>query len=169
MGTPVTTAPRSVWVKRHADDEWVDEIRLTTVPRFKESGMSGDEWRTSARVEYLRKGHVVAVESYHNLRHAVARVARHAGMGFAPASWPLDEHALSMEAERALDEDYCMQPGCAEPWTVEYAQTHEGCGRCGTVREHRYHDVRRRFCEAHRHRGDSDLDDMDERYVPVPA
>jgi len=43
--------------KRHHDDEWFDEIRLVgaarpcfrlvTIPRYKTSGMSGDEWRVS--------------------------------------------------------------------------------------------------------------------------
>ena len=44
--------------KRLSDDEWFDEIQLigtaaavfalVTVPRYKTSGLSGDEWRTSA-------------------------------------------------------------------------------------------------------------------------
>lgn len=50
--------------KRHHDDEWFDEIRLetgngpvlkiVTVPRYKTSGLSGDEWRTSASVQVAR-------------------------------------------------------------------------------------------------------------------
>jgi hypothetical protein len=50
--------------KRHRDDEWFDEIRLETeagavlqiitVPRYKTSGLSGDEWRTSARIQIAR-------------------------------------------------------------------------------------------------------------------
>ena len=44
------TQPRS-----HHDDEWYDEVRITTVPRYKTSSLSGDEWRTSARIQILRK------------------------------------------------------------------------------------------------------------------
>jgi hypothetical protein len=33
-----------------------DEIRLITVPRYKQSGMSGDEWRISVKAQYFRKG-----------------------------------------------------------------------------------------------------------------
>ena len=29
--------------KRHEDDDWIDEIKITIVPRYKTSGMSGDE------------------------------------------------------------------------------------------------------------------------------
>lgn len=49
--------------KRHRDDEWFDEIRLetetgpilrlVTVPRYKTSGLSGDEWRTSGQIQYM--------------------------------------------------------------------------------------------------------------------
>lgn len=49
---------KTVWLVRHHDDEGVDEInvmvagkpflRLAMVPRYKTSGLSGDEWRVSA-------------------------------------------------------------------------------------------------------------------------
>ncbi len=48
---------------KHEDDEWFDEIRFETsfgaalrlivVPRFKTSGLSGDEWRVSAKVQAM--------------------------------------------------------------------------------------------------------------------
>lgn len=50
--------------KRHSDDEWFDEIRfetaegpllrIVTMYRYKTSSMSGDEWRTSARIQVSR-------------------------------------------------------------------------------------------------------------------
>lgn len=46
------------------DDEFYDEIRITTVPRFKTSELSGDEWRVSTHVVVLRKGRVVAEKSW---------------------------------------------------------------------------------------------------------
>jgi len=36
-----------------------DEIRIRTIPRYKTSGLSGDEWRISMVTEFLRKGKVV--------------------------------------------------------------------------------------------------------------
>ena len=154
--------PPVVWVRRHNDDEWVDEVHIRTVPRFKESHLSGDEWRVSAVVEFKRKGHVVATESYRDVSAALAYIARHA-VGLAPASFKGTDPYLTQR----LDLDYCAQPGCSNPWTVEYHLTHEGCGRCGAVKEPKYHDQRRRFCDTHAVRGDSDLDDMDAHYVKV--
>lgn len=169
--TVSANAPQPVmrpWFRRHEDDEWVDEIRFTTVPRFKESGLSGDEWRVSVRVDYMRKGVVVFSESYGRMTWAIAHVARHAA-GLHPGDFPHDELLISPEQYRELDEERCMQPGCPEPWDVELEQTHRGCGRCGAITEHGHQEVHRRFCDKHKHRGDSDLDDMDEHYTPVPA
>lgn len=163
--TPMANAPqpeRHPWVKRHGDDEWVDEIRFRTVPRFKESELSGSEWRVSVTVEYLRKGVVVCRESYSRMTWAIAHVAVHAG-GLHPGDFD-HERLIDAGAIRRLDQDYCMQPGCSEPWTVELEQTHQGCGQCGTVKENVHQNVVRRFCDQHRRRGDSDLDDNDDRY-----
>src|SRR5207237_1236850 len=41
--------------KRHEDDEWIDEIRVKVVPRYKTSGLSGKEWRAFCR-KHLRRG-----------------------------------------------------------------------------------------------------------------
>ena len=52
-------------LRRHRDDDYYDEITIDTrtvhlrasiVPRFKTSGLSGDEWRTSAVLKLLRDG-----------------------------------------------------------------------------------------------------------------
>jgi len=42
------------------DAQAFDEVRITTVPRYKMSGLSGDEWRISGKIQLLRKGRVVA-------------------------------------------------------------------------------------------------------------
>jgi len=56
---------RIVW-DLHRDDLWFDEVhlvgsegpvfRIYTLPRYKTSGLSGDEWRTSAPIEYSHNG-----------------------------------------------------------------------------------------------------------------
>lgn len=38
------------------DAQAFDEIRIFTVPSYKTSGLSGDEWRISATVEFYRNG-----------------------------------------------------------------------------------------------------------------
>ena len=40
----------------HEDDDWIDELRLLTSPRWKDSELSGDEWRFSTYIEAYRKG-----------------------------------------------------------------------------------------------------------------
>ena len=56
------------------DAQAFDEIRIITVPRYKTSGMSGDEWRISARIEFMRNGQVVNTEG--GIRN-VETAARH--------------------------------------------------------------------------------------------
>ncbi len=52
--------------------EWegVDEIKIRQVPRFKTSGLSGDEWRVSAKIEFYRKGELVYERSVSRMRDA---------------------------------------------------------------------------------------------------
>jgi hypothetical protein len=143
------------------DDEFVDEIRVTTVPRFKTSGLSGDEWRFSVEAVALRKGREVGRRSWNRLDWALQRLL----------PWVQDDLLCPIDDPRMTD-DLCMQPGCAEPWTVEYRLAKRGCGQCGSRKEQpndEWSDYRRRFCERHARRGDSNLDDMDDNYAPVPG
>lgn len=147
------------FLERLSDDEFVDEIRITTVPRFKTSGLSGDEWRTSVQAVALRKGREVGAYSWNRLEWALPRLAK----------WISDE-LLSPIADPRMTDDLCMQPGCAEPFTVEYQIVQEGCKKCGHIKE-RTNDLaldhRRRFCARHANRGDASLEDSNENYAPV--
>lgn len=173
-GTPTPKAPRANF-RRLDDDPYVDEVHITTIPRFKESELSGDEWRTGARVEFIRKGVVVGIESYHSVPIALAYIARlGTSRSIPPASLKMSEgdpdYLTESAKMRHTDEDFCAQPGCAESWTVEYRLTARGCGRCGRVEshdEHAYWTDHRRFCDRHKTRGDSNLDDMDSHYELV--
>lgn len=139
-------------------DEFIDEIRITTEPRFKTSGLSGDEWRTSAQVVALRKGLVVGERSWNRIGDALPRLQK----------WVEDE-LLCPIADPDMTDHLCFQPGCAEPWTVEYRIVKRGCSGCGSVKDNdtEFYDYRRRFCERHARRGDSNLDDLDDFYGPV--
>ena len=157
------TEARPLFLERLDGDEWHDEIRVTTVPRYKTSGLSGDEWRTSAHVQVLRKGRVVTEHSYRDVQTAAAALP-----------WLLMTYAEDGILDTDLTRDLCMQPGCGERATVLYRKTADGCGRCGGTRELDEMFLRyRAFCGRHARRGNSDLDDMDERYelvvgVPEP-
>lgn len=43
----------------HPDDERFDEIHISVVERWKESELSGDEWRFSYLAEIKRKGEII--------------------------------------------------------------------------------------------------------------
>ena len=164
------------WFRRLADDGYVDDIHLRTVPRFKTSELSGDEWRVHVRVEFRRKGVLVGYEDYRHIAEALAHLARYAGWGkgIAPASLRMGDkepdHVADAERMRHTDEDFCAQPGCAEPWTVEYRMSSTGCECCGETTDiatTEWKDYRRRFCDRHAMRGDADLDDADRNYVRI--
>ncbi len=135
-----------------------DEVRIVCVPYFKESDLSGSEWRTRYYTRFYRNGNLIDenCSGHTSLDHAV--------------------HLLSHTYAEALDHgrgyfagegNYCDQEGCAKLATVYLEQIKTGCGRCGTVKESEYSRPWRAFCEDHSTRGDSRLDDMDANYVKL--
>lgn len=138
------------------DAQAFDEIRIVTVPRYKTSGLSGDEWRISARTEFWRKGHKVH-EVYHgNIEKACILLghdlwqAQDAGLAFFGGG----EHGA------------CDQEGCTSPATVFYKLKKE-FSREGYEHNPYEFDQRpltRGFCERHSTRGDCGLEDSDGNY-----
>jgi hypothetical protein len=63
--------------------------------------------------------------------------------------------------------DICDQEGCQNTATVTLEQIKEGCSRCGNVKAPEYSRPVRKFCDRHKRRGDSSLDDMDEHYKEI--
>lgn len=152
--------------KRHENDDWIDEIRIDTVPRYKTSGMSGDEWRFSAHAQFFRKGVLMFERSFSKLHYAI---------DFLPAM----QHELSDKGffdkdanDEAIDFDrFCFNPGCKQDGVVEYELIDEYIPRHGIKEEkHSWRgSVRRRFCEEHARRGDCGLEDSDSNYTLVSA
>lgn len=135
-----------------------DEIRIRCENYYKTSGLSGSEWRTRYITEFYRNGHLVETN-----------YSGHTSMDAAV-------HLLSHTYHTALDSgkgyfagegDYCDQDGCRETATVYLEQIKEGCGHCGAVKEPEYSRPWRAFCDKHKVRGDSRLDDMDENYIQM--
>jgi len=142
--------------KLHPDDEGVDRIEIDVVPRFKTSGLSGDEWRVSARLRVYRKGELVGEKSYTSME-AVAC--------FLPFLWK----TLSDWTEGPLYSGErggkCQQAGCAHPATVTYRLKREYSARGeGPLPPNVLGMPLRRFCAAHATRGDCALEDADENY-----
>lgn len=146
------------YYKRHHDDEFCDEIRIKVVPRFKTSGMSGDEWRTSVRIELLRKGEVFASTSSSKMQFALLLLG----------SFYLKAHEPVPEAMIERDKKKCDQPGCSEDAVNHYKkklEKHGSSGHTSPVSKDR--ETRCKFCARHSERGDSDLEDNDENLVLV--
>jgi hypothetical protein len=140
------------------DAQGFDEVRIVTVPRFKESELSGDEWRISARVELWRKGRKIHEEGWgRNVEAALMAV----GYLWLKA---IDDGKAMFAGEDGL----CDQEGCGNPATVTYILK-KGFNRDGSKRRLFSTGEYRQFCDRHKHRGDCGLEDADNNYEPVPA
>ncbi len=136
------------------DAQAFDEVRILTVPRYKTSGMSGDEWRISASIQFLHKGRIVHEASVRNVETAC---------GFLMAEY---YHALDEgKGYFAGEEDLCDQEGCREKATVTYRIKKEFSRDNPHEWNRELNEVRiRMFCARHSRRGDCAFDDADENY-----
>lgn len=129
-----------------------DEVRIKTVPRYKTSGMSGDEWRISASIQFFRHG---------ILRHeiGVRDVETACGMVYGELMKAQD-NALGYFGGEG---DFCDQEGCAATATITRYLKKEFCRQGHGVDVTR--PTFRRFCEDHKTRGDCGLEDADDNYT----
>lgn len=142
-----------------SEDEGVDEIRMKVVPRFKTSGLSGDEWRVSTVIEFYRKGALLHKRSFNSINAAAKYLPWVLGVELienpeVPALW-------KMTAET------CHQPGCPEKATHIYRIKKEFSAQGEGPLPDSVGENRRAFCERHHSRGDSDREDCDENYELV--
>ena len=143
--------------ERHDDDEYFDEIIIRTVPRWKTSGMSGDEWRTSASITVKRKGHTIHEGTCNKIRSAAALLP-----------WlllTLFERDDVTRVPEALDNTLCFQPGCDKPAVSVYRLKHDYCAQGHKTDPH--WETRVAFCQTHLERGDCGLKDSDSNYEVV--
>lgn len=137
------------------DAQAFDEIRIRVVPRFKDSELSGSEWRISAVTEFYRKGQLICSEQCSNMETA-------AGLCYAHYVRAVDNG----NGYFAGDGIHCDQEGCNEKAAFKYSIKQDYCsgyGNCGQKKD-MYNGALRHFCEKHSHRGDSDLQDNDKNY-----
>lgn len=153
--------PKNWRVVRHPSFQLIDEVRIRLRERWKESEISGDEWRFSTLVECLHKGHVLKSRGFGGkMEWALLGVGMMA-LDVSDAGIPNE----IMEFERIV----CAQPGCREPAAVFYRvkATYDNAGH----KEELPHSWDGkgvvyviRFCTRHRHRGDCGLQDSDANY-----
>ena len=163
----------NIWWKRHKNEanSAFDRIEFTTVPRYKTSGLSGDEWRISTVVKFSYKGDVLYERHYSGQDYAIQHLP------WLLSTLPeLDEtkddgfteigRKLAKRGFYGADPKKCFQPGCAEAATTVYRLKKEWC-REGHPHDITYHEIRRAFCDRHSTRGDCGLEDSDSNYELV--
>lgn len=147
------------------DRQAYDEVRIVTVPRYKTSELSGDEWRISANVELLYKGKVMYTEYFHTVEDAMRNMpfAIERASEYRARNWS----SSSEDEERNRCESLCDQEGCKEPASVTYKLRLGYCGQCGHGRDTSPvwpGGTFRRFCQRHAIRGDCGREDADRNY-----
>lgn len=143
------------WNALRPDAQAFDEVRIVTVPRFKESYLSGDEWRISAEIQLWRKGTMEFSQGFRNVETACA------ALGYVWMT-AIDNG----KAYYAGDGVTCDQEGCKEQAAVRYRMKHEYCREGHPSTPHR--PTYRHFCARHMDRGDSSLNDGMHNYEEVP-
>lgn len=138
------------------DAQAFDEIRIVTVPRYKTSGLSGDEWRIHAAVQFYRKGQLIFEEGCRDTKTA-------AGLLYAFYVHACDDGKGYFGGDGIT----CDQEGCYAPVTVRYRRIFSYCER-GHKADVSEVSLYRHFCDKHKQRGDCGLDDADSNYVQEP-
>ena len=136
------------------DRQRFDEVRIFTNPRYKESELSGDEWRISAVIQFYYKGKLLCERTWRNAETALQF-----------GDWSFVELSEGGKYNYPKVDDLCDQEGCAELATVTYALK-KRYHNDGTVYLPREPECRR-FCDRHKERGDCGLDDAAVNYEIV--
>ena len=150
--------------KLHEDNQLCDEVKISTAIRWKDSELSGCEYRISAVAQFFKKGHLLHESSWRDIETAW----QHAWSDFI----------LKCEFGKFDFKDWqktqCFQEGCSEKATWEAWIKQEYCvgrGNCGNKLD-RSHPIfsrsHRLFCEKHKLRGDCGLEDADSNYEMEP-
>lgn len=136
------------------DAQGIDKIIIETIPRYKSSEMSGDEWRISSSTKFFRKGKLIKEIGASDVQNAAYLVGAR-----------LIELFDNAEGYFAGERNICDQEGCEEIATIRLNKKFNWCkqGHKSDIPSNAY----RLFCVKHRHRGDCGLDDADENYEEV--
>jgi hypothetical protein len=138
-----------------------DEVTIRTVPRYKTSSLSGNEWRFSAECEIKYKGRMIWEGSHSSVPEMLDEASRVVySQDFQMADVPDTM-------------DLCDQEGCSEPWVNVYELKKEYCSHCGHGSDAKSElfptPLVRKFCERHSQRGDCALEDSQSNYLVVTS
>lgn len=146
----------------HPEDEQFDEIHIRTVERWKESEISGDEWRFSYIAEIIRKGEIIITITSNRMSWLLEGLR-----------WRIttagENNTFDHEAFKRT-EGLCDQPGCKEFATIAYRRKTRYTKFGDKLDDTNYkgNDFRI-FCDKHKNRGDCDLDDAMHNYEVIGA
>jgi hypothetical protein len=152
-------SPKREWHRRHHDWEVFDHIELKVVPRYKTSGLSGDEWRVSVQARFFFKGLVVHETHFHDMRSALAMLPHEV----AVATCPIPQKVIELEKTT------CDQVGCHREAVSKYRlkRLTSEHGEYLHESEGAYANYVRRFCKRHLRRGDCGREDADDNYEVI--
>ena len=137
------------------DAQGFDEIRITTKPRYKTSGLSGDEWRISGECQILRKGKVIHEFGMANVENCAKALPMKI----------MEIHDMGLLFFGGGEDGKCDQEGCSDIATVFYRVKKRFCNEAPTHAPIELKEMTiRQFCERHSTRGDCGFDDADTNY-----
>lgn len=144
----------------HPDDEKYDKIAVEIQPRWKESELSGDEYRFSYVVQGWRKGEVLVTYSRSRLEWALMALQYEMYIHIQDGAFDQEAYARTQEL--------CDQPGCSEIPVIWYKRLKAYTRQGKELADNPYRLEYRQFCSKHKHRGDCGLDDADANYLEIP-
>lgn len=142
----------------HRDDEGIDKIEMQIVPRYKESELSGDEWRVSCHVSFYRKGNLIMETSFNKMESAIL------GLGHLWNTRP----EWSPIALWGFDGTECHQPSCAEPATHVFQMKERFSAQGDGPLPQGSFSSFVAYCDKHKTRGDCGREDADRNLVAAP-
>lgn len=145
--------------KRLPDFETYDRIEIYVVPRYKTSGMSGDEWRQHVQVDLYFKG----VKTLEFGCRDMSAMAMLLGARMIEAG----DHGISEKVIELESGGICDQPSCKEPSIGRLLIKQEFERGRKQHPEEKYGSSYRQFCGKHIRRGNCDLEDCDSNYEPM--
>jgi len=142
----------------HKDGERFDRIEVNVVERWKESELSGDEWRFSYVVTFYLHGQKLGTLNGRSVEDCLLQAAAQ-----------FKTVKVDGELRKFIEETFCAQPGCTNPWIVLKHPVRNYDKQGKEYQDDFGESDVRGFCQKHIHRGDCGREDNDANYVTIDA
>lgn len=146
--------------KRLPDFEVFDKITMEVIPRYKQSGLSGDEWRQHVEVTLYFKGK--------EIKRFGARTMHIASMMLGHELIFITEDESIPDKVRELEKVKCFQSSCDQDATTKnYLKNLFSSSGMKLDASEIHFPYYRKFCDKHSTRGDCSREDCDKNYSKV--